>query len=489
MGRKMSDEPMFSEFSNEFIQTFIKFCEVPMPEAGFVSRLDQQLMQMQSNYLQKDVSQCSHVERFWQPIARLLRQRKWQAGLVLGLLMLALLSLFVIRRPQPVNAQAILMRAQSVAGDLQSNGIESFEMISETTGYLNEFDGTINEMPTSQSQIHTWHQVPDRWRYELRFADSTNQQFDLSPQVTVADGKTIWSFDPDQNTLQINEGLFATSGKGGEAGLYGTNGVLQTILLSFDRCFSPSLQADSGERIAGRKVYQVFLGVSKCPNSAAASFNGAQTLWIDQKTFFILKWEIRDSNNRQLVQSMDVIQVEYNPKLSPSLFTFTPPQGARVQDNRNNSLQNGSVSTQTPTLIVTPGLNMSNPTPTIQTQQFPFSILEPAWLPEEMQENVQVDGQVVTLRFDPNPDDPPHAVLTLTELPAALVGAGGAQDPQASLEQIGNRKVTVIRRGQECTNFTWYEKGLQLSFNNVYDPPGQLRYTCDQLQKVIESIH
>ena len=440
----MNDEPMFSKFSREFTQTFINFCEAPAPEADFISRLERQLLQKQSNSLQKSNSQHSQVEKRWQRFAMLARQQKWQAGLVLGLLMLALLSLFIFRRPQPVNAQAILMQAQSVAGNLQANGINSFEMVSETTSYLNKFDGLISDTPTIKSQMHTWYRLPGQWRYELRFVDNKNQEFDLSPQVTIADGKSIWSFDPNQNTLQINDGLFGIGGKGGEIELYGTSGALQTILLNFSQCFSPSLQADNGEGIAGRKVYQIFLGVSKCPSGAAAAFNGAQTLWIDQKTFFILKWETRDSNNKQLVQSMDVIQIEYNPKLSPSLFTFTPPQGAHVLDNRSSSSQNGSVSTQTLTLIVTPGPDMSSTAAVTQTPQLPFSVLKPSWLPEEMRESVQVDGQIVTLRYDPNPDGPPHALIALIEIPAALVDAGGAQDPQASQEQIGDREVTVV---------------------------------------------
>ncbi len=48
--------------------------------------------------------------------------------------------------------------------------------------------------------------------------------------------------------------------------------------------------------------------------------------------------------------------------------------------------------------------------------------------------------------------------------------------------------VKAARCEQGCTNFTWYENGLHLSFSNVYDPAGHLRYSCDQMRKVIESI-
>ena len=119
-----------------------------------------------------------------------------------------------------------------------------------------------------------------------------------------------------------------------------------------------------------------------------------------------------------------------------------------------------------------------------------FEVLRPTWLPEAMRVEEQVQGDIVTLGFDSHPaGDPPHAVLTLTEMPGRIISEGGAPDPQQSTETIGEHEVTVIRRGAEnCVTFTWDAGNLRLTLTNAYDPPGQLKYSCEQLRKVVASI-
>ena len=136
-----------------------------------------------------------------------------------------------------------------------------------------------------------------------------------------------------------------------------------------------------------------------------------------------------------------------------------------------------------------------------------FEVLRPTWLPDAMRVEEQVQGDTVTLAFDSHPaGDPPHGVLTLTEMTTRItlahalapersacasagVSEGGAPDPQQSTETIGGHEVTVIRRGAEnCVTFTWDAGDLRLTLTNAYDPPGQLRYSCEQLRKVVALI-
>jgi len=126
-----------------------------------------------------------------------------------------------------------------------------------------------------------------------------------------------------------------------------------------------------------------------------------------------------------------------------------------------------------------------------------LKVLRPSWLPEKMavseerQPAPESAGVVVTLRFDPRPNDKPHDVMTLTEMPKTMPSPGGAPDPQESHEQIGGRDVTIIRRGEGCVSFRWEQDGLVLSLTNPYDPPGEpgeVRYSCEQMRKVIESV-
>ncbi len=128
--------------------------------------------------------------------------------------------------------------------------------------------------------------------------------------------------------------------------------------------------------------------------------------------------------------------------------------------------------------------------PTATTVPTPsFHIFRPTWLPEKMNVREQYDGSIVTLGFDPHPDDPPHDVMMLRETPLSIIqDSGGAQDPQAKQERIGNNDVTVIYRGKSCITFEWNVAEMQLVLTNAYDPPGHPRYRCDQLRQVIESI-
>lgn len=137
----------------------------------------------------------------------------------------------------------------------------------------------------------------------------------------------------------------------------------------------------------------------------------------------------------------------------------------------------------------------ARPTPT-PVPSPSFTILRPAFLPEEMtgtETNVpstSQNGSGIELHFDPHPGDSPHDTLTLTEFPA---GSDNLiiDDPQAVKLDIGGREVTVVKRGKGCVTYSWIQDGLSLVLTNPYDPPGepgQVRYTCDQMEKIVSSI-
>jgi len=332
------NEHLFSEFPNEFTQALLDFCEAPAPEPAFIAGLERQLMERQMVYLRSEQPGRTHLGRLWKRFSNSLMWRRWQYAVVMLLAVLVVLSVFLLARPKPVNAQEILGRVWSVPSDLQTNGIRSFEMVSETTTAAdvpNGIAGTAGQPGEIRSQLHTWHQEANLWRYEMRFLEVPNQEPDPRPSVTVANGKAIWSYDPKQNFLQIHDGVFGGAGKGGGPGLYGMNGGVEAVLGSASQCFDPSLGGE-GEIIAGRKTYKIFLGPSKCPSVAAAAFNGPQTVWIDRETFFILKREIRDLRNEHVSYTMTVTSIHYNLAIGPGTFTFAPPDGATIFDNRTN---------------------------------------------------------------------------------------------------------------------------------------------------------
>lgn len=138
----------------------------------------------------------------------------------------------------------------------------------------------------------------------------------------------------------------------------------------------------------------------------------------------------------------------------------------------------------------------TRPSPTaLPTPTFP--VLRPSWLPEKLTVREQVGSlgtgvaPEVTLTFDPRPNDKPHELLTLEERPASA-GSGGVVDSQVTHETIGGHAVAIVHRGQGCVSASWTQGGLSLTLTNPYDPPGPpgaVRYSCDQLRRVIGSVH
>jgi outer membrane lipoprotein-sorting protein len=300
--------------------------------------LERQLIERQVVLMGSERPGRTRLGLLWKQFSGSLMWRKWQYAVVMLLAALVVLSVFFLARPQPVNAQEILDRTRDVTSNLQANGIRSFEMVSETTtasDIPNGIVGTADQTGEIRSQLHTWYQETNLWRYEMRFLALPDREPDPRPSVTVADGKAIWSYDPGQNFLQIHDGVFGGAGKGGGPGLYGMNGGVEAVLGSASQCYDPSLVGE-GEIIAGRKTHKIFLGPSKCPSVAAAAFNGPQTVWIDRETFFILKREIRDLRNENLIYTMTVTSILYNLEIGPGTFTFTPPEGATILDDRTN---------------------------------------------------------------------------------------------------------------------------------------------------------
>lgn len=125
-----------------------------------------------------------------------------------------------------------------------------------------------------------------------------------------------------------------------------------------------------------------------------------------------------------------------------------------------------------------------------------FAILRPSYLPEEMtvtEANVPApngQGSGVEIRFDPRPDGTPHDMLTLTEYPQDSTDTT-VVDPQAVTQEISGRNVTIVKRGGGCVSYYWVQDGVALTLVNPYDPPGepgQVRYSCEQMERIVASI-
>lgn len=248
--------------------------------------------------------------------------RRWSFISIAGAVILGLLALSLwITRPQPASAQQLLDKARTAAGDLLSVGVKSFAMTQMSSDLFVD-DPQAAPKGYSLGETKTWYNGPTVWRLESHFT-APNQPSTSS--ITVSDGTSQWEFNQNDNSVSIQSA---------DPRSFPSPSVLSLDLLQQDmsNCYDPKVVGE--ETIAGRAAYELDLGPAKCRSASMPQLNGDHAVWLDKETFFILKSEIRAVNSDQITSALQVTDIKYNLELPGDLFTFTPPQDARVDDTR-----------------------------------------------------------------------------------------------------------------------------------------------------------
>ncbi len=256
------------------------------------------------------------------PRRRTVSAARWSfAGIAAALVVGSIALAFWATRPPSVNAEELLTNARSAARDLNKVNVKSFAMIQET--YDARADDP-NAPPTraTRGEIKTWYAGPTRWRIESQQA-ATNQP--LYKTIQVADGDAQYDFDVNNNTVNVQVAESKSFPSPSAASL-------DFLRQDFSNCYEPNVVGE--ETIAGRAAYKVDMGIAKCRSAAAPALNGPHTIWLDKKTFFVLKSEIRALTGDAVTSSMAVTAIDYNQALPNDLFTFTPPADAKINDMR-----------------------------------------------------------------------------------------------------------------------------------------------------------
>jgi len=148
------------------------------------------------------------------------------------------------------------------------------------------------------------------------------------PRTSVTNGQTTWTYEPNGHLVQITAGKFTSPDQ--SMAPYG-NDDLAAVLQQAGDCDVATLTGKAA--IAGRATDVITLVPAGCSSPGAASFTGSRTIWVDQQTFFVLQ-EVAYSPDGQVLQTMEVTHIQYNTDLPGTLFTFIPPPGADVHDDR-----------------------------------------------------------------------------------------------------------------------------------------------------------
>lgn len=168
-------------------------------------------------------------------------------------------------------------------------------------GEFRQVDLNDEQEAVSESIGNVAVQSPGQFRWEYVSPE---------PQLLVTDGKSLWNFDPDLESVYIRtvaslEGANPAQLLNGEADLERDYDVMGTYQVQDVEWFEVRPKGSSSD------FEQIRLG-------------------FEDGTISMLELWAKTGSKTQIVLSA----VEVNPELPASLFTFVPPAGVDVDDNR-----------------------------------------------------------------------------------------------------------------------------------------------------------
>jgi outer membrane lipoprotein-sorting protein len=304
--------------------------------------------------------------------------RRWWRAISVKLVAVSLLILIsgtmvlVIMRlsnqQTQMNARDILERAKQNMFSGERSEVSSFRLTRVITNYYSHAE-------TREVQ-HVWFRQPSYWRFEGNVSMTPSSTNDHTQYITVADGDSIWLYDSKQQLVQIHSGTLNDLSSNPSL----TSSIEKAIplLLQVDSCRIVRLQGE--QRILERATYVIEIDSTTCPRSNSASIDGAQRVWIDKATFFVLKMEIFSADRSRIVHISEVIDIDYNIPTDSSTFHFRFPSNVKIIDYHNRSSTTKRDSTDA---VITP--LPTNGTSIEEIRQLvSFELFVPAYLSDNL---------------------------------------------------------------------------------------------------------
>jgi outer membrane lipoprotein-sorting protein len=144
----------------------------------------------------------------------------------------------------------------------------------------------------------------------------------------IHNGKNVWGYDSKTN--EVYHGTSADSGKEHDAEPPATpKDFADQALKSVDG--TTSVTVDGTERVAGRDAYKLLIK----PRQSGTTV-GAISVAVDAKTGMPLKFTLTPKSGGAAVLDVGFTQISF-AKPAASTFTFTPPKGAKVTEEKQDS--------------------------------------------------------------------------------------------------------------------------------------------------------
>jgi outer membrane lipoprotein-sorting protein len=349
------------------------------------------------------------------------------AGVALAVVVLAGLAWGSFPGAKQVSAAEVLARLHEASQDPNVFGIRSLEGV-----YTQEFTGPGTEnADVAKTENHIWYQAPDKQRTETRAKSG-------KLMISIKDGETGWLYDPDAQRVTLYSWTSTWID-------YTTVGGVELQDLLTNTAAGYDVQMHDSEQIAGRATHVLQLTPREEGSIGMPGTPNRKKLWVDQETYLILKYEEEDDDyghyRTWTYQSLTV-----NPDLSPDLFSFSPPAGAEVIDNQDETGPTGRLVRQQWQQVAA---SVSFPLFMFVTLPDSFEVVE-----GPVQDSNNPNRVVQRLRWQPDEED----TVTLIQEPGPL--------PDTST--LGERIVLpgfvgYLKWNGNAKSITWEEQGTVIT--------------------------
>ena len=164
----------------------------------------------------------------------------------------------------------------------------------------------VDQTQSVKGALHV--QKPNRFRLESEI------------RTVVTDGETVWSYDPQNEQVLLNDYVAVEDDSSYEKLLFDL-----VLLGGYEDRFTPTYDGEA--KVRGRRCHLVDLR-----SNAQDAYVETVRLWIDRKNWIVRHVEYQNINGD--VTTYELEQVKRNKKPKEGLFSFVAPTGVEIVDLR-----------------------------------------------------------------------------------------------------------------------------------------------------------
>jgi outer membrane lipoprotein carrier protein len=192
----------------------------------------------------------------------------------------------------------------------------------EVIGKVQKQFGKVKTLSARFEKRHFWKLVDQTQSVKGVLHVQKPDRFRLQSDVrtVVTDGKTAWSYDPQNEQVLVNNYAAVEDDRSYEKLLFDL-----VLLGGYEDRFSPTYVKE--EKVQGKRCHVVDLRAIE-----QDAYIETVRLWIDRKEWLVRQLEYRNINGD--VTSYELDQLKKNKKPDPGVFSFVSPEGVEVVDLR-----------------------------------------------------------------------------------------------------------------------------------------------------------